>query len=208
MLADRVGLDREVEVDTDLLEEVVADGDEPDLDRDLKVLEPAELAEQVGDLLVDLGRVADDQADAEEERDDRAGRPLLLVDPAAAAAAESAAQARRPTETSWPELSVTRQVPGAIDVVMSWISGVMSTCGRSPLVVPSPLDGEAVGVCAAASSACRLHAARALVEVGRAGRSLHGRRLGRVRRLAGGHDQVADVVRLGERLRRARPAGW
>ena len=68
MLADRVGLDREVEVDADLLEEVVGDGDEPDLDRDLKVLEPAELPEQVGDLLVDLRRVPDDQADAEEER--------------------------------------------------------------------------------------------------------------------------------------------
>ena len=75
VLADRVGLDLEVEVDADLLEEVVADRDEPDLDRDLEVLEPAELAEQVGDLLVDLRRVADDQADAEEERRDRTDRP-------------------------------------------------------------------------------------------------------------------------------------
>ena len=74
MLADRVGLDLEVEVDADLLEEVVADGDEPDFDGDLKVLKPPELAEQVGDLLMDLGRVPDDQADAEEEGNDRAGR--------------------------------------------------------------------------------------------------------------------------------------
>ena len=63
----------EVEVHPDLLEEVIADGDEPDLDRDLKVLEPPELPEQFGDLLVDLGGVADDQADAEQERGDRAG---------------------------------------------------------------------------------------------------------------------------------------
>jgi hypothetical protein len=53
--ADDVGLDAEVEVDADLLEEVVVDGDEPDLDGDLQVLEPAELPQQVDDLVVDLG---------------------------------------------------------------------------------------------------------------------------------------------------------
>ncbi len=74
LLADRVRLDREVEVDADLLEEAVADGDEPDLDRDLQVLEPAELAEEVDDVVVDLRRVADDQADVQEERRDRADR--------------------------------------------------------------------------------------------------------------------------------------
>ena len=78
MLADRVGLDLEVEVDADQLEEGVVDRDEPDFDRDLKVLEPAELAEQVGDLVVDFRRVLDDQADAQEERDDRTRLPLLV----------------------------------------------------------------------------------------------------------------------------------
>ena len=37
VLADRVGLDLEVEVDADVLEELILDGDEPDLDRHLKV---------------------------------------------------------------------------------------------------------------------------------------------------------------------------
>ena len=82
-LADALGLDREVEVDADLLEEVVAHGDEPDLDRDLEVLEPAELAEQVGDLFVDLRRVADDQADAQVERRDRARRRGVVEPPPA-----------------------------------------------------------------------------------------------------------------------------
>src|SRR5262249_30601411 len=68
--ADRVGLDLEVEVHADSLEEVVADLDEPDLDGDLEVLEPPELPEEVNDLVVDLGGVADDQADIEEERGD------------------------------------------------------------------------------------------------------------------------------------------
>ena len=45
---------------------------------------------------------------------------------------------------SWPALSWTRQVPGAIDVVMSWISGVMSTWGRSPL---ETLISEVAGGC-------------------------------------------------------------
>src|SRR6185312_337610 len=79
LLAHGIRLDVEVEIDADLLEEVVADGDEPDLDRDLQVLEPPELLEQLGDLLVDLGRVADDQADAEQERRDRAGLGILGI---------------------------------------------------------------------------------------------------------------------------------
>ena len=91
VLADRVGLDLEVEVDTDELEERVVDRDEPDFDRHLKVLQPAKLAEQVGDLLVHFGRVLDDQADAEEERNDRTRLPLLID--AAGVAAEAAAQA-------------------------------------------------------------------------------------------------------------------
>src|SRR5207248_6310462 len=70
-----VGLDLEVEVHANLLEEVILDGDKPDLDRDLEILEPAQLAEQVGDLVVDLRRVADDQADAQEERRDGADGP-------------------------------------------------------------------------------------------------------------------------------------
>ena len=79
VLADRVGLDLEVEVHPDLLEEVVLHRDEPDLDRDLEVLQSPELAEQVGHLVVDLRRVADDQADAEEERRDGTGRTRLDV---------------------------------------------------------------------------------------------------------------------------------
>ena len=93
MLADGVGLDLEVEVHADLLEEVILDGDESDLDRDLQVLEPAELAEQVGDLLVDLGRVADDQADAQEERRDGTDRPGDIE--TAGIAAERTAQSVR-----------------------------------------------------------------------------------------------------------------
>ena len=54
-------------------------------------MEPAKLAEQVGDLLVNFRRVLDDQADAEEERHDRTGLPLLVD--AAGIAAEAAAQA-------------------------------------------------------------------------------------------------------------------
>ena len=75
-----------------ILEEGIVDRDEPDFDRHLKVLEPAKLAEQVGDLVVNFGRVLDDQADAEEERDDRTRLPLL-IEAAACIAAEAAAQA-------------------------------------------------------------------------------------------------------------------
>ena len=78
MFSDGVGLDLEVEIDTDELEEVIADRDEPDFNRDLKVLEPAKLAQQVGDLFMDFRRVLDDQADAEEERYDRTWLPLLI----------------------------------------------------------------------------------------------------------------------------------
>ncbi len=65
----------EIEVHADLLEEVILDGDEADLDRDLQVLEPPQLTEQVGHLVVDLRRVADDQADAQEERRDGTDGP-------------------------------------------------------------------------------------------------------------------------------------
>ena len=124
VLADGLGVDLEVEIDADRLVEVIARGDESDFDRDLEVLEPAELAEQVGDLVVDLRRVADDQADAQVERRDRADR-LGGVE-AAGVAAEAAAHAvgRR---VSAPEVSWTRQVPGAIVAVISEISGVRST---------------------------------------------------------------------------------
>ena len=89
MLTDRVGLDLEVEVDTDLLEERVVHRDEPHLDGDLKVLKPSELAQQVGDLFVHLGSVLDDQADAEEERHDRTRLPHV-VDAALVAAEPTA----------------------------------------------------------------------------------------------------------------------
>ena len=56
------GLHVEVEVDADPLEEPVGDGDEPDFNRHLQVLQPAQLVEQVGDFLVHLLRLADDEA--------------------------------------------------------------------------------------------------------------------------------------------------
>ena len=51
-----------LEVDADLLEEVVAERDVADFDRDLQVLQAAQLIQQVDDLLVDFLRLADDQA--------------------------------------------------------------------------------------------------------------------------------------------------
>ncbi len=74
-----VGLDIEVEVDADLLEEVIADRDEPDFNRNLEVLEPPQLPEQVGDLFVDFRRVLDDQTQTQEEGHDRTGLPLRLA---------------------------------------------------------------------------------------------------------------------------------
>jgi hypothetical protein len=66
------GLDVEVEVDADPLEEGVVQGDESDLDRDLEVLEPPQLFEQVGDLLVYLLRLADDEREVRFELTNRA----------------------------------------------------------------------------------------------------------------------------------------
>ena len=54
--------DVEVEVDADPLEEAVAERDEADLDRDLQVLHPPQLLQQIDDLLVDFLRLADHQA--------------------------------------------------------------------------------------------------------------------------------------------------
>ena len=54
------------------------------------ILQPAKLAEQVGDLVVNFGRVFDDQADAEEEGNDCTGLPLGID------TAGIAAEARRP----------------------------------------------------------------------------------------------------------------
>ena len=71
-------LDVEVEVDTDPLEERVGERDEPHLDRDLEVLEAAELFEEVRDLLVHLLRLADDEAQIGLERPDRARASLRV----------------------------------------------------------------------------------------------------------------------------------
>ena len=57
-----VVVDVEVEVDADPLEEVVAERDEAHFDRHLQVLQTAELFEQVGDFLVHVLRLADDEA--------------------------------------------------------------------------------------------------------------------------------------------------
>src|SRR5690606_34187956 len=51
--------DVKVEVDADPFEEAVGQSNEADLDRDLQVLQAAELFEQIGNLLVDPLRLAD-----------------------------------------------------------------------------------------------------------------------------------------------------
>ena len=54
--------DVEVEVDADTLEEIVVERDEADFDRHLQILHPPQLLQEIDDLLVDLLRLADDQA--------------------------------------------------------------------------------------------------------------------------------------------------
>ena len=66
--ADRAVVDVQVEVDADPLEEAVVEPDEADFDRDLQILQAAELLEQVGDFLVHGLRLADDQAEVRGER--------------------------------------------------------------------------------------------------------------------------------------------
>ena len=66
-------VDVELEVDADPLEEVVVERDEADFDRDLQILHPAQLLQQVDDFLVDFLRLADDQAQVVAELGDRAG---------------------------------------------------------------------------------------------------------------------------------------
>ena len=197
VLTDRLREDVEVEVDGDVLEERVAEGDEPDLDRDLQVLEPAELPEQVGDLVVDLGRVADDQADAEKERGDRADR-LRLVEAAGVAAAESG------THAVGPGGFVARGVvdsPGPRrdrggDQLDQWGHVHLGPLARGRRRAAAADDrGGAVGQC----DRLRLEVVR--VGLGRGLRVIVRLRIGWVARgLARRHDQVADVVRLGERL--------
>src|SRR5262249_14337683 len=157
------------------------DGDEPHLDRDLEVLQAAKLAEQVGDLFVDLGRVPDDQADAEEERDDRPGGPRLLVEPSTAAtAAEAAAQAVRGGDV----------IPGAV----GHLPGPRGDRRRDELDQRGHVDLGPIALVRAQPAQGgrrrvlrgrvidrgRLHTAWALVDRGWAGRVLHRRRQGRV----------------------------
>ena len=68
----RVVVDAQVEIDADPLEEVVGQRDEADFDRHLQVLQAAELLEQVGDLLVNFLRLADDEAQVVLKARDRA----------------------------------------------------------------------------------------------------------------------------------------
>ena len=70
--------DVHLEVDADLLEEVVVERDVADFDRDLQILQAAQLGQQVGDLLVDFLRLADDQAQVRAEFGDRT-RPAHFV---------------------------------------------------------------------------------------------------------------------------------
>ena len=72
-LSEKVVLDVEVEVYADPLEEVVVQRDEADFDRDLEVLQPPQLLQEIDDLLVDLLRLADDEAEVGGEGLDRAG---------------------------------------------------------------------------------------------------------------------------------------
>ena len=110
--------------------------DEPDLDRDLKVLEPAKLPQQVGDLLVHLGRVLDDQADAEEERHDRTGLPLLVD--AAAGSPPKPPPSPVGRRHLVPVAVLDFQVPGAIDVVINCMIGDHSRpSGVRPWPLPS-----------------------------------------------------------------------
>ncbi len=208
MFTDCVGQDLEVEVDTDLLEEVVADGDEADLDGDLEVLQPPELAEQVGDLLMDLGRVADDQADAQEERNDRSGRTLLRID------ASSGTASRRTTEP-------LAEAIGRGDVLARAVlnaPGTRRDRRRDELNERRHINigTLALGylyVCAYRSLPRvdhRAHLSHCSGAVGRvrssaniAGHRGHWVLLAPVRR----HDQVRDVVGLGKHLGRAARAG-
>ena len=136
MLTDRVGLDIEVEVDADLLEEVIADRDEANFDRHLEVLEPPQLPEQVGDLFVDFRRVLDDQAQAQEEGHDRTGLPLRCA--AGIGTSTEAASQTIGRRDVLAAAVLNPPGPGAIDVEINWIKGVMSTSGRSPAMEPVP----------------------------------------------------------------------
>ena len=55
-------LQAEVEVDADSLEEPVRDCDEANFDRDLQILQSSQLIEQVGNLLMNLLSLSDDEA--------------------------------------------------------------------------------------------------------------------------------------------------
>src|SRR5262249_47690109 len=69
----RVRLDVDVEVQADPLEETVLDGDDAHFDRHGQVLQPPELFQELGDLLLHVHGLVDDQAHAEGEVIDGAG---------------------------------------------------------------------------------------------------------------------------------------
>ena len=196
---DRVRVDGEVEIHTDLLEEVVADRDEPDLDRDLKVLQPAKLFEEVGHLVMDLRRMANDQADAEEERCDGADR-RAVVD-----AAGTSASATTETATH----AVGRG--GFLTVLIvhlpaSWSDGCADELDqrRHVDILSFAADGLHTTVIDAHGHALVRHSQRLRLTHRRL---VHPRdRGGNAERtgltLAGGHHQVADVIRLRERITR------
>ena len=58
-----LSFDVHVEVDADPLEEAVVEPDEADFDRDLQILQAAQLLEQVGNFFVDGLSLADDEAE-------------------------------------------------------------------------------------------------------------------------------------------------
>ena len=100
-------------------------------------------------------------------------------------------------------------MPGAIEVVINWMIGIRSTIGRSPLATPWPGRHAAERGSPAAKAPCCLNAVRVHLRsfLERAGLQHRVRQSGvatAIRR----HHQVADIVRLGIRLRAGQPAGW
>ena len=74
----RVVVSAQIEIDADPLKEIVGKRDEANFDRDLQVLQTAQLLQQVGNLLVNFLRLADDEAEVVFIAGDRAGTADLV----------------------------------------------------------------------------------------------------------------------------------
>ena len=101
-------------------------------------------------------------------------------------------------------------MPGAIDVVINWMIGVMSTFGRSPVALPTAV--EAVRIPRVARPEDTRVGPEAGVGIVRrdsaAGRltDLVGQQV--LRAMIRRHDQVADIVGLRDTSAPGSPAGW